>query len=124
MIFFSSPPSYSYAEKEPSVNSVCFCFPFPRFFPPPPVAFSETVVLCCSTDCSCSAIRALPPPLQTDAAGAELPKIFCNEPLLPAAGAGRRCAPDGNSGNAAFESFGGGGGRFGSARAVEGPDVV
>ena len=52
---------------------------------------------------------APPPGVQADVAGAELPKIFCSEPLFPAAGAGRRDGPPvGNSGKALFDNFGGG----------------
>ena len=97
---------------DPNTNSVCFCFPFPLFFPPP-AASSGTAASSTSLSPTASSCAARPG-AHADVAGGVLPRICCNWPVRAETTGGALGATElGRVGNAAFVSEGAGGGGAG-----------
>lgn len=98
----------SYAGKLPSVNSVCFCFPFPffPFFPAPPSSTSPST-LTPSTPTLEDPPSPLPLPVQAETGGAPLPRIFLSDTFPLTFGFSLAALDDGNSGNKELSNFGG-----------------
>ena len=96
---------------EPSVNSVCFCFPLP-FFRPTVSTAPQPASAPALAPAPAGGGAPAPPEPHAGVAGAELPRIFCSVPLCPPTAAlARLGAAAGSSGKRFFESSGGGGRR-------------
>ena len=92
---------------DPNTNNVCFCFPFPLFFPPATASSGTAASTSPSPTSSCAAR----PGAHADVAGGALPRIRCNWPVRAETTGGALGATElGRIGNAAFVSEGAGGG--------------
>lgn len=96
---------------DPNTNNVCFCFPFPLFFPP--ATASSGTAASTSPSPTTSSCAARPGP-HADVTGGVLPRICCNWPARAETTGGALGATElGRIGNAAFVSEGAGGGGAG-----------
>lgn len=96
---------------DPNANNVCFCFPFPLFFPPATASSGTAASTSPSPTASSCAAR---PGAHADVAGGVLPRMCCNWPVrAETTGAALGAAELGRIGNAAFVSEGAGGGAGG-----------